>query len=92
MVSVSAAAPVAATTRSGAMPAASSASSAFRALRGRERLAFAGRSERRDAVDALRQEPVRVPGEARVVDTAVAIERRQRRAPEAVYRVALGHG
>ena len=84
MVSVSAAQPVAATIAFGGDARREQRGEPAGALGRRKRLAFAGRPERRDAVDPLREEPVRVSREARVVDAALAIDRRQHRAPEAL--------
>ena len=65
------------------MPAVLQAGAAFR---DGERRAFAGRSERRDAVNALRHQRANVRRHAGVVDRAFARERRQRRAPQAADR------
>ena len=58
------------------------------AFRDRERLALARRPEGRDAIDSVRQEPVRMSSEASVIDAAIASERRQHRAPEAADGVS----
>ena len=57
-----------------------------------ERLALAGRSEWRDAVDASRKQTLRMSGEPRGIERALPVKRTQRRAPQALEQGMGIHG